>query len=57
MSEYAIRIERGGGSRDGDVVAILPTLADARVFLDDPPAWLSDAVLAIYNLTPCWEDE
>lgn len=39
MSEYAIRIERGGGSRNGEVVAILPTLTDARAFLDDPPAW------------------
>lgn len=56
MTEYAIRIERNGGSANGDVVEIFPTLAEAREFLDHPPAWLADAVLSIYNLTPCWEE-
>lgn len=55
MSEYAIRIERCGGSADGDVVAIFPTLAEARQYLDDPPGWVAAAVLAIYDLAPCCE--
>ena len=56
MSEYAIRIERGAGSADGDVVAVLGTLAEARRFINDPPGYLLDAVLSIYDLSPCWEE-
>ena len=54
--EYAIRIERGGGSADGDVVAVLPTLTAAREYIDNPPGWVADCVLAIYTLEPCWEE-
>ena len=56
MTDYAIRIERCGGSANGDVVAILPTLAEAREYLDNPEVPYADMVLAIYTLEPCWED-
>lgn len=57
MTEFAIRILRGGGSADGDVIDILPTLTEAREFLADPPQWVADAVLAIYELTPCCRED
>ena len=55
MSEYAIRIERGGGSHDGDVVAVCLTLTEAR----ESAEWWADrldAVTAIYTLDPCYEE-
>lgn len=41
--EYAVRVERGGGSATGDVVAVFTTLEEAREYLDTPDspwAWL-----------------
>lgn len=56
MNEYAVRVIRGGGSADGDVIEIFPDLTEARAYIDNPPSVWADAVLAIYDLTPCWEE-
>lgn len=53
--EYAVRVERGG-SATGDVVAVFPTLDQAREYIDDETNPWADCVLAIYTLEPCWEE-
>lgn len=55
-TEYAVRILRGGGSSDGEVVEIFWRLAEAREYIDNPPTHLIDCVLGIYELTPCYDE-